>query len=75
MDDYSSEDLREEKEKFLDIDTPSSKYDQRNSYEFLLEDLKKYSTYKFRLVAMNELMISQPVEKAVDGGKLIFCLF
>ncbi len=75
VDDYSSEDLREEKEKFLDIDTPSSKYDQRNSYEFLLEDLKKYSTYKFRLVAMNELMISQPVEKAVDGGKLIFCLF
>jgi hypothetical protein len=40
-------------EKYIDIDVPSEAELTDNYYEFLLEDLVKYSTYKFRLVALD----------------------
>lgn len=42
-------------EKFIDIDIPSELGDSDHYYEFLLEDLLKYSTYKFRLIAIDKI--------------------
>ena len=42
-------------EKYIDIDLPSDLEQLVDSYyEFLLEDLLKYSTYKFRLLALDQ---------------------
>lgn len=63
----------EEDEKYLDIDTPSGIFQNGvdSSYEFLLEDLKKYSTYKFRLVAISNEMENNHDFKSNEGAQLI----
>ncbi|RNA29665.1 neogenin isoform X5 [Brachionus plicatilis] len=51
---YEARGDQEEKsaEKYINIDIPSD-FANSDHYEFLLEDLLKYSTYKFRLVAID----------------------
>jgi hypothetical protein len=51
----------EREEKFIDIDLPNdSTYQGGDSYyEFLLEDLFKYSTYKFKLVALDRVSFNE----------------
>ena len=69
---YDYNEMKSE-EKFLDIETPVESFEYNpagSSYEFLLEDLKKYSTYNFRLVAINKLMESlNGTESFTEKGK------
>jgi hypothetical protein len=46
-------------EKYIDIDLLSDSELTDNYYEFLLEDLMKYSTYKFKLVALDSETLSK----------------
>jgi neogenin len=57
-DDYSNDDEKSKtsSEKYLDIEIPNLESSD-SFYEFLLEDLLKYSTYKFTLVAINKQML------------------
>lgn len=67
---YDYNEMKTEK-KFLDIETPAESYETASSYEFLLEDLKKYSTYDFRLVAINKLMESlNDMDSFMENGKI-----
>ena len=53
--DYGDEKASENK--YLDIDVPGEAFsgtqEADNNYEFLLEDLRKYSTYKFALIGVD----------------------
>lgn len=69
IEDYGADDAPV---KYLDIDTPNEAYQfgsLDSSYEFLLEDLKKYSTYKFRLVGVNDLMEKNNITGQNNEGK------
>jgi len=61
-------------EKFLDIETPPSEVKQESSYEFLLEDLKKYSTYRFRLVAVDAFMERENITGHESEGRINYFL-
>lgn len=54
-------------EKYLDIDIPPIESPDQY-YEFLLEDLLKYSTYKFSLVALNKHMLNE-LENSTSSSK------
>ncbi len=65
--------MDEAAEKFLDIDTPpveGTTQRHESSYEFLLEDLKKYSTYRFRLVAVDAFMERENITGQENEGNL-----
>ncbi len=63
-------DAKQSNEKYLDIEIPSdsdSGLENGQFYEFLLEDLIKFSTYKFRLVPIEEQFLNLNTSKNFDG--------
>ena len=77
LNEYADERTTTAVEKYLDIEMPTGSDNhhshQNDAYnEFLLEDLLKYSTYKFRLVAMDNasLLEESLEEKRMEEGSV-----